>query len=466
MRRLSSHLLGWVLWPTLLLSAIAIPIGHQRGLAKANEAYDRTLLGSAMAIAERLHFADGRVRVDVPYAALEMLETGSHDRIFYRVDSLEDRGFVSGYEDLPAPPARLQVDEPVFHDALYRGERLRLVSMLKRVYDPQVHGPVLVQVGETLGARERLSQRILRDAVLTQLGLIAAAIVLVTLGIRRGLLPLKGLRREVLARSGDDLSPIDTHDVPREVVPLVEALNQHSARQRALTEAQRRFFANASHQLKTPLAVLNAQAALALRQEDPAEMQATLREMQACTRAAGRIVQQLLALARSDPGQPMERSDVDLAAMCRELLLELMPLARSRRIDLGLEDAPETIVTGERTLLHEMLANLVHNALTYTPEGGTVTVSLGREESAGGTLHTLVVEDDGPGIPAAERARVFERFYRLGGGTEGSGLGLAIVHDVCLRHGMSVALEDGRGGRAGGGPGLRVVLRWPTSRGK
>jgi two-component system sensor histidine kinase TctE len=462
MRRLSSHLLGWVLWPTLLLSAIAIPIGHQRGLAKANEAYDRTLLGSAMAIAERLHFADGRVRVDVPYAALEMLETGSHDRIFYRVDSLEDRGFVSGYEDLPAPPARLQVDEPVFHDALYRGERLRLVSMLKRVYDPQVHGPVLVQVGETLGARERLSQRILRDAVLTQLGLIAAAIVLVTLGIRRGLLPLKGLRREVLARSGDDLSPIDTHDVPREVVPLVDALNQHSARQRALTEAQRRFFANASHQLKTPLAVLNAQAALALRQQDRAEVQATLREMQACTRAAGRIVQQLLALARSDPGQPMERSAVDLAAMCRELLLELMPLARSRRIDLGLEDAPETIVTGERTLLHEMLANLVHNALTYTPEGGTVTVSLGREESAGGSLHTLVVEDDGPGIPAAERARVFERFYRLGGGTEGSGLGLAIVHDVCLRHGMSVALEDGCGGRAGSGPGLRVVLRWPA----
>lgn len=267
-----------------------------------------------------------------------------------------------------------------------------------------------------------------------------------------------GLRNEVLARSGDDLSPIDTHGVPREVVPLVDAINQHSARQHALTEAQRRFFANASHQLKTPLAVLNAQAALALRQEDRADVQATLREMQACTRSAGRIVQQLLALARSDPGQPMEGTAVDLAAMCRELLLELMPLARSRRIDLGLDEAAETIVTGEPTLLHEMLANLVHNALTYTPEGGTVTVSLELETHADGSaLHTLVVEDDGPGIPPAERERVFERFYRLPGGTEGSGLGLAIVEEVGHRHGMSVTLEDGRGGR-----GLRVVLRWPA----
>jgi two-component system sensor histidine kinase TctE len=147
--------------------------------------------------------------------------------------------------------------------------------------------------------------------------------------------------------------------------------------------------------------------------------------------------------------------DVDLAAMCRELLLELMPLARSRRIDLGLDEAPETLVTGERTLLHEMLANLVHNALVYTPEGGTVTVSLAREETDGSATHTLVVEDDGPGIPPAERERVFERFYRLPGGTEGSGLGLAIVDEVARRHGMRVGLEDGRGGR-----GLRVVLRW------
>jgi two-component system sensor histidine kinase TctE len=456
MRRLRNHLLGWLIWPTLALSALGFRASYQRSLDQAHDAYDRTLLGSAMAIAERLSYDEGRVLVDVPYAALEMLQTGSQDRIFYRVVNLDGAAFVSGYEDLPAPPARLEADRPRFHDADYRGEPVRMVALVRRVYDPQVRGPILVQVGETMGARELLSRRILLDSALVQLALIAAAALLIAFGVHRGLLPLKRLRDELRARDPDDLSPIDTRQVPREVVPLVDALNVHTQRQRELTELQQRFFANASHQLKTPLAVLRTQSALALRQTDIGAMRELVQRMHDGTEATGRLVQQLLTLARSDPGLALAREDVDLAQLADEVLLDLVVLARSRRIDLGLDARAAPVVRGERVLLREMVANLVHNALVYTPAGGRVTVHVETDESGAAAM---IVEDDGPGIPQAERERVFDRFYRVAGSaSEGSGLGLSIVQEVCRRHGVRITLADGTNGR-----GLRVELRWPQA---
>jgi two-component system sensor histidine kinase TctE len=251
---------------------------------------------------------------------------------------------------------------------------------------------------------------------------------------------------------------MDTRTVPREVVPLIDAINAHTERQRQLAEAQVRFVANASHQLKTPLTVLRAQAGEALQQNDVEAMRAIVARMDGTTEATGRLVGQLLALARSEPGHPLDEHDLDLAALAQQATFEQVSAARAKGIDLGFEGAGPQHLRGEALLLRELVTNLVHNALTYTPAGGHVTVSVDRVE--GGVR--LRVVDDGPGIPAAERERVFERFQRLdGSGAAGSGLGLAIVKEICARHGAEARLSD----PPQGGRGLCVDVRFVAGAG-
>ena len=251
---------------------------------------------------------------------------------------------------------------------------------------------------------------------------------------------------------------MDTRTVPREVVPLIDAINAHTERQRQLAEAQVRFVANASHQLKTPLTVLRAQVGEALQQNDVEAMRAIVARMDGTTEATGRLVGQLLALARSEPDRPLDARDLDLAELVQQATFEQVSAARARGIDLGFEGAGPLPLRGEALLLRELVTNLVHNAVTYTPAGGHVTVSVGRIE--GGVR--LRVVDDGPGIPAEERERVFERFQRLdGSGAAGSGLGLAIVKEICVRHGAEVSLSD----PPQGGHGLCVDVRFAARAG-
>jgi len=236
-------------------------------------------------------------------------------------------------------------------------------------------------------------------------------------------------------------------------VPLIEAINAHTERQRQLAEAQVRFVANASHQLKTPLTVLRAQVGEALQQNDVEAMRAIVARMDGATEATGRLVGQLLALARSEPGRQLDEHDLDLAELAQQATFEQVSAARAKDIDLGFEGAGPLPLRGEPLLLRELVTNLVHNAVTYTPAGGHVTVSVGSHKGRA----LLRVVDDGPGIPATERERVFERFQRLeGGGAAGSGLGLAIVKEICARHGAEVLLAD----PPHGGPGLCVEVRF------
>ena len=221
---------------------------------------------------------------------------------------------------------------------------------------------------------------------------------------------------------------------------------------RQLSEAQLRLVANASHQLKTPLTLLRAQVGQALMQTDVGAMRAVVMRLNDATEATGRMIGQLLALARSEPGSVLALHDVDLTGLAHEITFELLPPARARAIDLGFEGSDAVVVHGERVLLRELVVNLVHNAITYTPDGGRVTVSVAPRDGRA----ALRVVDNGPGIAPAERARVFERFYR---GAEarpaGSGLGLAIVKEICSRHGIEITLADAPGG------GLCVDLLWP-----
>ena len=455
MRRpsLRRHLLAWLMIPLLAGWGVNGAITYFAAVRSVNEAFDRTLLGAALAIAERVYVDGGRIAVDLPYAALEMLETNAQERVFYKV-SVASQGVVTGYDDLPAPRVMPRPKSPTTFEADYKGERVRVLNVLRPIYDPVIKEPALIQIGETLETRSALSRRLLIESAAKELVLVLAAGLLVWLAVRRGLAPLRRLRQEVLDRARDDLSPIDTREVPREVAPLVEAINEHTARQRQMIEVQRRFIADASHQLKTPLTVLGTQAELALRQPDLPGARAILEELRANTQATTRVVQQLLALARSEPGQSLPMEPLDLTGLARETSFDWLKQALARPIDLGFDGAVPLRVRGHRLLLRELLANLIDNALRYTAPHSAVTV---RVCTRAGQV-ALEVEDNGPGIPAAERERVFERFYRVPGNTaEGCGLGLAIVKEIAAAHGAVVSLESPAHGR-----GLRVVVLFPA----
>jgi len=465
MVRLRSLLLRWVLLPTLALWAAGFAVGYLHSLALAHEAYDRTLLGSALVLGESLQLDDAQVVAELPYAALEMLRTDAHDRIFYRVsdqdgdqDGDRDRKrHITGYEDLPAPPADV-AGGPLFYDASYHGQDVRIVAVQQVVLDGADRRRLLVQVAETLEARHQLTRRLVLQSAAAQLLLIVLAAGLIAFGVRKGLAPLKRLRDEVRRRGSNDLTPIDTRAVPREVAPLIHAINAHTERQRQLGEAQLRFVANASHQLKTPLTLLRAQVGQALMQTEVEAMRSIVARLDDTTEATGRLVGQLLSLARSEPGSLLDEQQLDLTEVAHEATFELVAAARAKGIDLGFESDGPLHLRGERVLLRELVTNLVHNAVTYTPPGGRVTVSVHRQDGR----PVLRVADDGPGIAPAERARAFERFQRLGGtSTPGSGLGLAIVKEICARHGAEVLLSD----PAGGGHGLWVDVRWPAAAG-
>jgi two-component system, OmpR family, sensor histidine kinase TctE len=456
---LRSQLLRWLLAPLTAIWVADGALTYVTVKRSIDVAYDRALYGSALAISEHVTLGAGEPVVDLPPVALEMLDTGDQERVFYRVSYRDDgKGdtFITGYEDLPAAPPS-PPGKPVYYEGAYRGDPIRVAALrVDLAHEPRTEA--LVQVAETLGARADATRALVARALVPEMALVAAAAALVWLGVRRGLRPLTHLSREVAQRSPDDLTPIPA-DAPREVVPIVSATNDLMARVRDAIAAQRRFIADASHQLRTPLAVLRADADAALREDDLARLRAAVARLRDHSQAAAHLATQLLALARAEPGsgRAAELEPVDLAALARETCAALVPQALERGVDLGFEGAERAQVRAQPLLLRELLANLVDNALRYGRPRGRITVSVADGERG----PTLAVEDDGPGIPAAERGRVLERFYRIPGtAADGCGLGLAIVAEIARTHGAELELLDGEGGK-----GLRVELRFPVAGG-
>lgn len=441
----------WLLVPLLVLWAAVLRQLVLRSEAQSDQAHDRVLLGSAMVIADRLRVFDGRLSADIPQVALDMLEAAAQDRVYYNVSCIAPPAYVAGAGDLVAgavPAGEL----PQFSTSRYQGVPVRVVAWRRPIPDAAECTDAVVRVAETMVAREALAGRILADAMLGHLVLIGSASALIVFGVRRGLHPLRRLRDGIRARDPQDLSPIDTSTVPGEIRPVVEAMNLLMLRQQDINEAHRRFIADASHQLKTPLAVLRMQAQLALQQSDPARMRSHVAELLDSTETTTRVMQQLLALLRSDPTTLHGAELVDLAEVAREAAFELLPLALARPVELGFEGAQAAPVRAHAVLLHELVSNLVDNAIRYTPPGGQIRVEVG--QGAGGTAW-LQVADSGPGIPLSERARVFTRFYRApSAGGEGCGLGLAIVRQIAERFGACVTLDTAAEG------GLLVTVRF------
>jgi two-component system sensor histidine kinase TctE len=310
----------------------------------------------------------------------------------------------------------------------------------------------LVQMAETLEKRAKLANEIIKGVILPQFIILPVVLALVWFALSRGLLPLAELQERIRARPIDDLSPIAPNQVPEEITPLVRSLNDMLARLSQSIEMQKRFIADAAHQMKTPLAGMRMQSELALRQTDQQEIHRSLEQLAKSSEAATRLVNQLLALARAE-NQPQAGTafePLDLVDLACNVVRDWVPASFNYRIDLGVEipdDIPEAPqapvrIDGNAVMLRELLSNLIDNALRYTPQGGSVTVRVRRDEAAAPGEEprpVLEIEDTGPGIPPAERLHVFERFYRiLGSSAGGSGLGLAIVREIAQQHGAEI----------------------------
>jgi len=439
-RRLLAFLVGIL----LLLVGAATAIAYLVAVRAANDAYDRALLDPALDLQQNLRMVGGAPHLDLPPKAQEALMYDQADEVVFQIRA-PDGTVIAGVADLPTADD-LTHGQHRFFDVDYGGKNLRVAALLNEQN-------VLVQVGETRHKRNRLIGEILVAELVPTLLIALASIALAWVGIAHGLAPLARVRTELLGRSPHDLHPIPNDAAPVEIAPVVDAFNRLLGRLSEANAMQQRFLANAAHQLRTPLAGLQMHLELLLRRNQAPEERLELERVHKAVVQTGHMTNQLLALAKAESAPATERKlePVDLYQCVEAVAQQWVPNAIARKIDLGFA-LEHVVVPGDALLLTELLDNLIDNALRYTPEGGVVTVQCG----ARGSVPCLSVEDTGPGIPDAERSRVFERFHRVAGTKgEGSGLGLAIVKEIAERLLARVSIETPQSGH-----GARVVVRF------
>ncbi len=450
---LRRRLLFWLLISTAVLGVVALADTYREAVQTSNIVSDRVLAGSALAIAERVVVAeDGSLQVDIPYVALEMLTSAAQDRVFYRVDG-PPGAFITGYQALPVLK-ETQGDNAVFADDSFRNEPIRVATLRRSASTGIRSVPFTVTVAETTIARRQLARAILLRSALRLSVMIAGAAVIVWISVTVALRPLYKLRDAIGERSPDDLHPIE-QSVPSEVQPLVDTVNGFMVRLEQALDALRNFTGNASHQLRTPLAIIRTQLALSSRATSLQEAQAVALKGDQAVAHAERVLAQLLLMAKIDAAAAREAltaSAIDLTAIAQEITGELIPTASAAGIDLGFEgDRPEH-VRAEPLLIGELLRNLVGNAIAYAGTGAEVTVRISGAQDA----VRLEVEDNGPGIAATRLDAVRQRFSRgTDTTTPGAGLGLPIVEEICEL--FNARLDLGAGGD---GRGLKAVVRF------
>jgi two-component system sensor histidine kinase TctE len=428
-------------------------VGYFATINYANQPYDLVLLQRANEVAAELKLGSGHEQLDVVPALPDGSDLGMPDRVLYTVTDSEGRKLAGNGNTLRPLSYRRDRTGPLFSNGEREGQKTRMVSLVFSSNGKMFQ----LHVSETTQQRQALIRGILANIVIPQLLLTLIALAVVWYGLKQGLRPLDRLRNDVVNRRRDDLSQLDGSKAPAEVRPLIDAVNDLLERLKQVMAAQQRFVADAAHQLRTPFAGLKTQSELALRSDDPERKQHALKHIHTSTQHGIRLVNQLLALARNEPGGQSNDSfaTLNLNRLAQECTVNWVQTALEKNIDLGFEAAPSKArVQGDANSLMEMLNNLIDNAIRYTPAGGHITV--GVKSTQQGT--ELSVEDNGPGIEPQHRERVFERFYRiLGTGQSGSGLGLSIVAEVAKRHGAELKLDTG-----GNGTGTKISLRFPT----
>ncbi len=453
---LRGRLLVSLLVPLVAIGLIALLNSYREAADIAATVSDRVLAGSALAIAERVVVTDtGGLDVDIPYAALEMLTSAAQDKVFYKVEG-PPGAFITGYADLPSltHDPGFDGDELTFIDADYRGEPVR-VAVLRRAGSSGLSAiPFEITVAETTLARGQLSDTIILNAALRLALLIAAAVVIALVSVSLSIRPLYRLSESIARRNPSELSQIDDV-VPTEVRGLVDTINLFIIRLGTSLEALRHFTGNASHQLRTPLAIVRTQLTLAQRGGDLQQIHQALRDGDQAVVHAERVLAQLMVLARVDEAasqRAVEGERLNLTALARNITAETIPDASRVEIDLGFEGDDAVYLRADAILIGEMLGNLIDNSLKYAGPGTSVTVQVCQAEQ-----HVyLSIEDTGGGIPEALRGDIKRRFQRGRQDRLGAGLGLSIVDEIAALFAGRVDLKDGTNGK-----GLLVAITFP-----
>jgi len=431
----------------LMLLLAGAATGYWVAHRSATLAYDRALWDVALAIAQELAIRDGEPVLVLTSQARDALLTDKFDQLYFAVRGPQGE-LLAGEGGLSMParwPAEAVSKGRVYYDGTLYGKAVRIAAV-KAELDGEWY---TVIAGETVIKRITLAREILLGMLLPELLLSALSLAVIWFGVRFGLKPLTTLREELAGRSHADLRAV-TAAVPEEIQPVVNEINELLRRLEHSLDTQRHFVSDAAHQLRTPIAALQAQVEALLAESDPMlreQLQGTL----AATHRLAHLVEQMLMLAKAQPSLAQTRQRVVIDRLIQGTAEEWLPAAIMRDVDLGFDLAPAA-VPGNALLLREVLANLIDNALRHTPPGGSVTVSCG----GGDDSAWLAVEDSGAGIPEADRDRVFERFYQSPGSpSDGSGLGLAIVREIARQHDGNASVD-----RSPDLGGARVTVRF------
>ena len=464
---LRSRLLLGILLPVLAFVALSTLSLYRQALRAADTAYDRTLLASAKSIGEQLELtgsgAAARLESTLLYSALEAFEADNRSRMFYKVSGFAGE-MVSGFADLPTWRGTLPAKGPYaalvdFYNDTYQGQPVRVAVLLQPVAGAQGQGMATVQVAETLELRQTLARQILTDTLWRQSALLALIAGVVIVVVQSATRPVRDLSARLNSRTANDLTPLEAGAAPRELLPLVDATNQVMARLGHLLEHQKRFVRDASHQLRTPLAVLKTQVQSALRGDvDPRQ---ALREIEHTVQGATELANQMLALAKVEQlRQQADARVLDWAESVRQVALDLAPLVAAKQLDFSLDTLPGKVRAHEWAM-KELTRNLLHNAIKCTPDGSRLTVSMACDAHHA----ALTIADSGPGISAAQRERLFQPFAggeRADEPHRGSGLGLAICDEIARSLDGTLAFENRRG-PGGAVQGLDAVVRLPLA---
>lgn len=432
-------LLNWLLIlliPSLFLGTIS---AYYLANYFANLAYDRALFRVALALADQIEVKAGVMVVDLPDSTLNLIEYDPDDWVYYQIQDPK-HNVVFGDEGLELPKVMPKPRESVYYETKLGNRALHMVAFSLPLADLHAKGDATILIGETTTKRDKMANEIIAIMLVPQIVLIILVILLVNLGIQRGLISLDKLKNLILKRLPTDTHPLEEKNAPEELQPLLHAMNELLVKEKAAVDERRHFLANAAHQLKTPLAGLKIQAEAALRESDLDSIQHALKQISAGSDNLARLANQLLSLARAEPEANLAQSfvTVDLVPLIHEVTAEWVPIALEKNIDLGVScQLQQFKISGNAVLLQELLNNLLDNAIRYNQSGAKVTVCLGLDHHE----TVLAVQDNGLGIAAQEQQKVFERFYRvLGTAQSGCGLGLAIVREIAHQHHARVEL--------------------------
>lgn len=445
----------WLLITVGVLGTFLLVEAYTSAQRAANRAFDSQLEAASLTIAEALQWQDGRPIVEIPPAALQILATDQQERVFYAILGNKGNSVTGNLEGAITDSFRQAAqDEPVWEFAQYFGTPIRLTGRELKSAGWESVEPVQIWVGHTLSGRDALATNLFIRAVSRFLAMVTLTGLLMFFAIRTALGPVRRLRQLIRQRDAEDVSPLNA-SVPAELYDMADTLNSLFERQREGRDALLRFTADASHQLKTPLAGLQSTSELALRSDRPEDWRRALQTVFDNTSRTSRLAAQLLSLARlhhDDGGIPTR---INLAVLLRETVIEWAERNDARHHDLGLAPMPDNpvYILGEAWSLQEMIGNLIDNALRYTPPGSEITLGL---EITRDTAN-ITVKDNGPGVRRDQLARLHQPFERGGRqDTQGSGLGLSIVDSIVRRHHAVLEFESHPG------EGLEVSVRFPV----